>query len=743
MEAHMKCPPALQSEEERLRALADHGLDDEQGLASLDPVVRIAARMFGMPVAAVNMIGSDHVFFAASVGVGEVDMGRDVSFCAHAIAQDGVMVVPDALLDERFHDNPLVTGPANLRFYAGVPLLSPEGHPMGALCVIDGRPHEDFSVEDQERLRELARMASDRLELRRIEVSAERSRPSFDEYAGSSTTPVVWFDEQRRIVALNTSAAALHGYHPAECVGQPLELLLGEQAQPAVQGGIARAVEAGSLQGLDIPTEVQGRRKDGTLFMLGLSLFCWRHQGRLRFEAVLKDLTAQRLVEDELRLRASSDPLTGLANRACFYRRVQDALLAPQAAAVLMLDLDGFKDVNDTLGHAVGDGLLQEVAQRLAHIAGHGLFEAQQDLGPLAARLGGDEFALLLPGVGDADAANLFAQRVIEAIHQPISISGHAVRVGASCGISVAPRQAHEALELVGNADLALFQAKTLGRGRSFVFVPALRMEAVARRLYGMELNRAVDQGELVLFYQPQVHLRDGSLSGAEALIRWRHPQRGLLAPAAFLPALEGGPLAARVGSWILDEACAQAAFWRRHGAPALRMGVNLFGVQFRVGDLATEVMDALARHGLPPDALELEITENIVLDHDDVVPDMLRRLRAHGVGISFDDFGTGYASLSLLTTYPLTRIKIDRAFVNGMLESRREASVVRAILDMARSFDLQTIAEGVETEAQRERLCRERCDEGQGYLFAKPMPAQQFGAAYGLLPPLRGRSAA
>ncbi len=730
----MKCSPTLQSENGRLQALVDHGLDDEQLLPSLDPVVRIAARMFGMPVAAVNMIGSDHVFFAASIGVGEVDMGRDVSFCAHAIAQSDVMVVPDAQLDERFHDNPLVTGPANLRFYAGVPLLSPEGHALGALCVIDGQPHSDFSEDDRDRLRELARMASDRLELRRIEVSAERTRPPFDEYAGSSATAVVWFDAQGRTVALNTAAAALHGYHPAECVGQPLELLLAEKEHALLRDGLARAVQVGSLKDLSIPTEVQGRRKDGTEFLLGFSLFCWRHQGGLRFEAVLKDLSAQRREEEEeLRQQASSDALTGLANRACFYRRVQDALLSPAPAAVLMLDLDGFKDVNDTLGPAVGDGILQEVAHRLAGLAGHALFDAHRAQGPVAARLGGDEFALLLPGMADPEAANQRAQQVIESIHQPIAIAGHEVRLGASCGVALAPLHAHEALELVGNADLALHQAKRDGRGRSFVFVQALRMRAVARNLYGMELHRAVDQGEFVLFYQPQVDLRDGSLAGAEALLRWQHPQRGLLAPAAFLPALEAGPLAATVGSWILDEACAHAAFWRRNGAPALRMGVNLFGAQFRVGDLAAEVMDTLARHGLPPEALELEITENIVLDHDDLVPDVLHRLRAQGVGIAFDDFGTGYASLSLLTTYPLTRIKIDRAFVQGMLASKREASVVRAILDMARSFDLEAIAEGVETEAQRDGLHRERCGEGQGYLFARPLSARQFGEAYGL----------
>lgn len=729
----MKCPPTLNSEVERLQALSDHGLHRENTLPSLDPVVRIAARMFDMPVAAVNMIGHDHVFFVASIGLeAGVDMRRDVSFCAHAIAQTEVMVVPDTLLDERFHDNPLVTA-SGVRFYAGVPLFSPEGHPMGALCVLDALPHTDFTVDDQERLRELARMASDRLELHRIETLSESTRPSFDEYAGSSASPVAWFDDQRRIIAINTAAAALHGYHPSECTGHPLEFLLAEQEHSRIREGLECATKLGSLKGLDIPTEVKGLRKDGSEFLVGFSLFCWRHKGQLRFEAVLKDLTLQRREEAELRRLANIDTLTGLANRACFYRKIQETLLAPSPAAVLMVDLDGFKDLNDTLGPVIADAVLQSVALQLAKLVGQELHQAHLSEGPMAARLGADEFALLFPGVASSDAANLLAQQVVDCIQQTTTVQGQELHLSACCGVAVAPLHAHEALELVGNADLALHEAKRNGRARIFTFVQALRMQAVARHLYGMELHRAVERGEFLLFYQPQVDLGDGSLAGAEALIRWQHPQRGLLTPAAFLPALEGGPLASKVGAWVLDEACSQAAFWRRNGAPNLRMGVNLFSAQFRAGDLVSEVTEALARHGLPPSALELEITENIVLDHDDVVPDTLRRLRELGVGLAFDDFGTGYASLSILTSYPITRIKIDRAFVQGMLTSKREASVVRAILDMARSSDLETIAEGIETEAQLESLRREHCKEGQGYLFAKPMSAAHFEFAYGL----------
>ena len=720
----MKCPAIFPNESERLRALSNYGLDEEQMLKSLDPVVHIASRMFDMPVAAVNMIGSDHVFFAASVGVGKVDMRRDVSFCAHAINQLDVMVVPDATLDERFHDNPLVTGEANLRFYAGVPLFSPEGLALGALCVIDDRPHTDFSQEDQQRLLELAKMASDRLELRRIEVSTERTRPPFEEYAGSSSTPVIWFDEHLQIIEWNQAAAASHGYTLHNKRALQFDMLLSEGDRANFRELIGQAIDAGSLDHIDIPTEANGLRRDGSAFRFGFSLFGWRDAGRMKFEAILKDLTSRQREEEELRLQASIDGLTGLANRGKFYRCVETILNSPAPAAVLMIDLDGFKDVNDTLGHTLGDAILREVAKRLLQVAG------SEDV---VARIGGDEFAILLANVTDSHTAVQVAETMITAIAQPIKVDGHIVHVAASCGAALAPAQAQEALELVSDADLALFKAKSVGRGRVFLFVPTLRMEAMARRLYGLELHRAVDKGEFVLFYQPQISMFDGSITGAEALIRWHHPERGILSPAAFLPALEGGPLAATVGSWIINEACAQAAYWRRSAVPRFRIGINLCSAQFRVGDLAADVFDALTRHGLPAEALELEVTENIVLDNDDIVLGILQRLHEHGVGIAFDDFGTGYASLSLLKSYPLSRIKIDQSFVRGILTSKRDASVVRAIIDMAKSFDLETIAEGIETEAEYNYLRKEKCDEGQGYLFGKPMSAPQFELLLGI----------
>ena len=714
----MKCPAILANEQSRLQALYDHGLNSEGLVKSLDPVVQIAARMFGMPVAAVNMIGSDHVFFAAVTGVGEVDMRRDVSFCAHAINQVEVMVVPDARQDERFHDNPLVTGDTQLRFYAGVRLLSPDGLALGALCVVDNRPHFDFSADDQRRLQELAQMVSDRLELKRIETQTNRSRPDFASYAGHSSTPVVWFNDHGQITAWNTAAAQSHGYSLAEGIGQPVEMLLVERDRATFRDMISRAVVAGSLDDLDVSFEARGLRKGGGEFQLGFSLFGWKADGEMRFEVILKDITAQRLAESEIDQQNTRDPLTGMANRARYYRVVEDAIIANIPIAVLMIDLDSFKDINDTLGHACGDDILKATAHRLSQMVG---------AAGVVARIGGDEFAIVLLDVASPEYALALAEQAINLIAQPIVIREDEVRVVASCGVALAPVHAQETLELVSDADLALFKAKAMGRGRACVFSPVLRLEAVARRLYAMELYRAVNEGEFLLYYQPQVNLTTGTVTGAEALIRWRHPKRGILAPISFLPALENGTLAATVGAWVMDEACAQVAYWRRHTGAELRIGVNLFGAQFQAGDLYAEVVSTLARHGLPPAALELEVTENIALDGDEVVLNILRRLKEYGVGIAFDDFGTGYASLSLLKTYPLTRIKIDRSFVQGMLEQKKDDSVVSATLDITHAFDLQAIAEGIETQPQYEYLRAKGCEEGQGELFGKPMPAAQF----------------
>ena len=365
--------------------------------------------------------------------------------------------------------------------------------------------------------------------------------------------------------------------------------------------------------------------------------------------------------------------------------------------------MDGFKEVNDTLGHSAGDAVLKEVARRL---------KATCDSALIVARLGGDEFAALLPGDNER-AAREMARRLVAAIDRPYEFAGQQISIGVSIGIALAPRHGTAPEELIGAADLALYRAKAAGRGRAELFMPAFREVAVARRAFEQELRLAFERHEFELFYQPQVSTATGELAGAEALIRWNHPERGLLTPASFIDVLSEKPLAPAVGAWVLRTACRQAAEWRKL-VPNFRIGVNLFQAQFRSGHLLAAVRDALAESGLPPEGLELEIVENVLLRNDKTTLKLLQHMRAMGVGLAFDDYGTGYASLSLLKRYPVTRLKIDRSFIRDVTSDPEDAAVVKAIIYLGASFGLEVTAEGVETPAQWAFLKENDCGEAQ-----------------------------
>jgi diguanylate cyclase (GGDEF)-like protein/PAS domain S-box-containing protein len=437
-----------------------------------------------------------------------------------------------------------------------------------------------------------------------------------------------------------------------------------------------------------------------------------------------RDMTETKAAEERLRHLAHFDQLTGLPNRLSLRDDI-DKILKEHAGdparpmTVAMLDLDGFKDVNDTLGHPVGDRLLQEVARRLTSVSDE----------TRAYRLGGDEFVLLLDNCGDPLVATGVVETILKRLTAQFDLDGHQLFVAATVGLAIAPVHGSNVDDLLANADLALYDAKACGGRSSRLYVPTLRARAKHRRELDTELRRACANQEFILYFQPQVRSSDGAVIGAEALLRWNHPDRGILAPGAFIDALCKSAVAIETGRWILMTACKTAASWRAKGLPPIRMGVNLFPVQFRNGSLLQDVEHALSESGLPPEALELEITENIALGREEGTLSSLKALRGRGVGIAFDDFGTGYASLSYLTRYPLRRIKIDRSFIQkiGAQSAAEDTAIVRSIIVMGRNLGLEVIAEGVETTAQADFLKAEGCPELQGFLFSKPLPANAF----------------
>jgi diguanylate cyclase (GGDEF)-like protein len=449
-----------------------------------------------------------------------------------------------------------------------------------------------------------------------------------------------------------------------------------------------------------------------------LSLSQWQQHGETSFGAIIRDVT-QRLASEEWLFRlAHLDSLTELPNRMVLHSRIEEAVANNSPASILLIDLDGFKDVNDTLGHSAGDMLLQMVASRILALVG---------ANDTVARLGGDEFAALLPGLDDPLKAATISDALIKAIAEPFTIDGQPVVIGASIGIALCPAHGQQAEDLLANADLALYQAKAEGRHCRRFFMPGLKHAALNRRTCEIEMRKAAVEKQFELYYQPLVSMADGKLVGAEALLRWRHPQRGILAPGAFFPVLESSLLAATIGEWALKTACLQAARWRHMAMPCFRMSVNLFGMQFKTGDIESMVRQTLAQHELPPESLELEITENVILQHDEAMVRPLHNLHRFGVGIAFDDYGTGYASLSFLKRFPLSRLKIDRSFIRDVCTDSEDAAIVQAILYLGQSFGLGVVAEGVETPQQQAFLAANGCREAQGFLFGRPMPADAF----------------
>lgn len=712
--------PVPTDDEDRLAVLAEYHVMDTDPEASFDRLTGLAARLFDIPIVLVSLIGRDRQFFKSRVGLNVCETSREVSFCAHAIMQDDILFIPDATDDPRFAANPLVLGPPFIRFYAGKPLIAPGGARIGTVCLIDSVPRAEFTEEDRRNLTELASLVMDRLEVRRLDHVRTVSQARFENIAATSPDAIICSSTQGRITFWNSAAERLFGYSQQEVLGGSADFIVTDRWRRIYDSELARLRRGEPMELAGTTIELSGRHKDGSEFPAEFSLSTWAEGDATSVGAIVRDVSERKANEERLFRLASLDALTQLPNRAAWRERLAAVVDSATPATVALIDLDEFKLVNDTLGHSAGDAVLKEVAARL---------QATCPDSTMVARLGGDEFVALLPG-NDARRARAAAEALVSAISAPYDFAGERADIGVSIGVALHPQHSSTSEELLTAADLALYRAKASGRGRYEVFTPALREVATARRAFELELKTGFEDGQFELFYQPQVATDSGQVVGAEALIRWNHPTRGLLSPVSFIDVLSQKASAAEIGEWILHTACEQAVPWRET-IPGFRVSVNLFEAQFRPGRLLPAVVRTLSETGLPADALELEIVENVVMGNDERTRTVLKNLREMGVGLAFDDYGTGFASLSLLKQYPVSRLKIDRSFVRHVDTDEENAGVVKAVLYLAEIFGMTVTAEGVETQAQLDFLRENACPELQGYLFGAPVPAAEFARRF------------
>ena len=574
------------------------------------------------------------------------------------------------------------------------------------------------AVDRTDELGELAcALEAMRANLKRTMVS----RDAFDRVLNSMRDGLLVTTSDGTILDVNRACTSL--------LGRDKETLLGRNLGDLLPGGPPthrRRGDALAASGLQESVETWLPTASGTPVPVLLSAAVMQAPagGSDGLVWVVHDITERRRAEQQIRYMAHHDALTGLPNRVLLHDRLQKAIALAQrrkeAVALLLIDLDDFKDVNDTLGHFAGDDLLVAVARRIAACV------RETDT---CARLGGDEFAVVQVGIGGIDDADRLCQRLIEAIDAPFRIHDQEVVIGTSIGVSLFPRDGLAVEQLLKNSDMALYQAKASGRRSFKLFEEELNLQLQQQKMLERELRHAVQNGEFVLLFQPQIEVTAGQLVGVEALIRWAHPQHGLLSPDQFIPVAERTGLIVPMAGWVLAQACAAANRWRVRTGHEVRIAVNLSPAQFHHRQNLPELVAAtLQQTELPSHLLELEITEGVLLQHTETNLEILQQLKQLGVRIGMDDFGTGYASLAALRRFPFDLIKIDRSFIRDVEHDPEARAIVRAAVSLSRSLRMRCLAEGVETREQLQFLQLEGCVEVQGYYFSRPVPDGEIG---------------
>lgn len=708
----MRQAPTPGNEQRRIAELYAYGLLDTASDEAFDRITRTVCEVLQVPISTVTLVDRERQWFKSAKGLSSCEMARSSSFCGHVVYHDEPLIIDDTLRDERFHDNPLVTGAPYLRFYAGAPLRGANGLAIGVVCAQGPEPRQ-LASEELAFLRDMAGLCESVAQLRRLEGVVERERRLF---ADSETVILRWGCEPGWPVQYaSENVGEVLGEPSADLIGVPFLDRVHPEDRPRLEQELASAADQGRARYEHDPYRFQ-RADSSFRWVADVRLIERDAQGAVAAcYGYIRDISEEIELRSQLEWRRFYDPQTGLPNRALFERQLEQCLKrrAPAQApiVVMALDLRDFRAVNNSLGHAVGDEVLTAVGKRLQGFLGE---EAT------VARLSGDEFGVIVSPSGDTEGIVALAEAIADTLEAHYPVEGLGVLLNVRMGIAVCEEKGCTARGLLEQADAAMYEAKSEDARYRFFSNEVTERARWHLQLAG-ELRAALQRGEVAAHFQSQWDLRTGECVGLEALARWHHPERGWISPGAFIPAAERAGLIGWLGRTILEQACIRGRAWLDQGLAFSRVAINVAAPQLYDEGFVDEVLETLDRTGLPAERLELEITESLMVSTDGAIVARIEALRRKGISVAVDDFGTGYSALSYLRDLPIDRLKIDRSFVDSMAEEERNLAITRAIVALGRSLGLEVIAEGIETEQQCDMLLQEGCEQGQGFLLARP----------------------
>lgn len=728
--------PVPPNEEIRLRHVFESGIMDSGFEAQFDALVTHVSEMFNVPVSLITILDQNRQWFKAVHGLDMRETRRETAFCNYPVATGHSLVVEDATKDPRFSANPFVQQDNGIRSYAGVPLALEPGIHVGTLCVLDTKPRR-FSPTALRMLDRLGQVAEalikqfaqarklnlvlDELHLKSRLLGHQNSELLFKQRLLEDACRLANMGAWERDLTTgqyrwSDTLYAIHALDPgSDITDETLRRFYSDSEWSRLEETVKRAHSDNSPYDIELAFQTaRGEPRHARI----CSAVEMGHDGvAIRRFGLKQDITADKEIRARLRILAEHDLLTGLVNRATLLARMEELRSTDRPICLMMLDLDGFKDVNDTAGHIAGDACLREIGRRLQSMSAEACI----------ARVGGDEFAVLLPAT-DALHMEALAVWILKKISEPFLWEEQGFQLGVSIGISHSlNRPAVDPADLLTEADLALYAAKGNGRNRLQFYAEALLSQAMQKVKTIGRIRAALKKGEFLLHYQPKFRLSDQKLVGLEALLRWQ--DGGVLrGPSEFRVGLDDTIVSTEIGSFVLDEGLRQAGEWFRSGIEFGHVALNMSPQQFQDETLVDELLGKISAHGLAPHHIQLEITEETVLSRSaDEVRAACARLRQEGVLIAFDDFGTGFASLTHLISFPVDIIKIDRSFIGSLARDARARSIVASIVGLARNLDLAVVAEGVETTDQSELLLAMGCDIAQGYLYSPAVSARDL----------------